>query len=136
VTPEQRIAILIEDDIVLARKAGRELAQEMGFGAIDCVLITTAISELARNIFLYAGTGDVTLAKLDDSDEQIGIEVVVQDQGPGIEDLDKAMRDGYTTSNGLGLGLPGTRRLMDEFSVETAVGRGTTVRIRKWLKRR
>lgn len=135
-TPEQRIAILIEDDIVLARKAGRELAQEMGFGAIDCVLITTAISELARNIFLYAGTGDVTLAKLDDSDEQIGIEVVVQDQGPGIEDLDKAMRDGYTTSNGLGLGLPGTRRLMDEFSVETAVGRGTTVRIRKWLKRR
>ena len=121
-------------DIVAARRAGRELAQQCGFRTVDCAQIATAISELARNICLYAGRGRVILRMLEEAG-RCGIEVVAEDTGPGIVDLDLAMQDGYTTSRGLGLGLPGTKRLMDDFELQTTVGVGTTVRVCKWRRR-
>jgi serine/threonine-protein kinase RsbT len=128
------MAIACHADIVAARRAGRELAEQRGFKPVDCAQIATAISELARNICLYAGTGTVYLVTLDEGG-RAGIEIVAEDHGPGIADPDLAMRDGYSTSRGLGLGLPGTRRLMDEFAITTSPGVGTTVRARKWRGR-
>lgn len=118
-------------DIVIARTLARDTAKSLGFGAIDQARIATAVSELARNIFLYAGTGTVTVREVEANGRR-GIEIVCEDQGPGIADLDMAMQDGYTTSRGMGMGLPGARRLMDEFDVHTKAGEGTTVICRKW----
>ena len=132
-TDLQIIPIREESDIVVARKAGRDLAAGIGFRTIDCVQIATAISELARNIILYAGTGVVSLAILTEGGAPCGLEVVARDQGPGIPDAAAAMRDGFSTSKGLGLGLPGTRRLVDEFNLESRPGQGTTVTVRKYL---
>ena len=128
------IAVSNHGDIVAARRAGRDLAAQSGFKPVDCAQIATAISELARNICLYAGSGRLHLRVLDDHGRR-GIEIVAEDEGPGIADPELAMRDGYSTSRGLGLGLPGSKRLMDEFELTTAVGVGTTVRTRKWLGR-
>lgn len=128
-----RVEINIEDDIVLARKTGRDLAHEIGFRNLDCIKIATAISELARNIFLYAKRGSVDIAFLEVEDKLGGIEIIAKDNGPGIKDVSLAMRDGFTTSNGLGLGLPGTRRLMDHFEISSEPGLGTTIRINKRL---
>jgi serine/threonine-protein kinase RsbT len=126
--------IATHGDIVAARRAGRDLAAQNGFKPVDCAQIATAISELARNICLYAGSGRLYLRVLEDHGRR-GIEIVAEDQGPGIADPELAMRDGYSTSRGLGLGLPGSKRLMDEFELTTAAGVGTTVRTRKWLGR-
>jgi len=129
---ERVIPIRTDLDIVTARVAGRELAKEMGFGVIDQARIATAISELARNVVLYTEGGEVVIRVVEDRGRR-GIEVVCRDEGPGIEDIEVVMRDGYSTSRGLGMGLPGTKRLMDEFEIESKVGVGTTVRVRKWL---
>ena len=105
----------------------------LGFSSTDLTLLATAISEVARNITTYAGEGEVALRVLHNSGRE-GIEVVATDAGPGIEDVELAMQDGYTTGNSLGLGLPGTRRLVDEFELRSAPGAGTTVRLVKWTR--
>ncbi len=131
---DKTIQVGDELDIVAARQAGRELSRSLGFNIVDQTRITTAISELARNIVLYAGKGTITLRKVKEGD-RFGIEITARDSGSGIDDVELAMQDGYSTSNGLGAGLPGVRRLMDEFELKTALGKGTTVRIVKWLRK-
>jgi serine/threonine-protein kinase RsbT len=118
-------------DIVIARTMARDTAKALGFGAIDQARIATAVSELARNIFLYAGTGQVTVREIEKNGRK-GIEIVCEDQGPGIANIDLVMQDGYSTSRGMGMGLPGAKRLMDEFSIKSQEGVGTTVTCRKW----
>ena len=129
---ESRLQIGSEHDILLARKRGRELAAEAGFSGSDLTVVATAISEIARNIVEYAMRGEIVLA-LAREGESLGIVVVARDSGPGIVDVALAMQDGYSTSRSLGLGLPGARRLMDEFDVDSEPGRGTTVTMKKWL---
>jgi serine/threonine-protein kinase RsbT len=118
--------------LVLARQAGRRLAQELGFSSTDITLIATAISEVARNIIQYAGAGEIILDTIDE-DRRVGILVIARDKGPGIDDIALAIRDGYTTGKGMGLGLPGSRRLMDEFEIDSEPDRGTTIIMKKWL---
>jgi serine/threonine-protein kinase RsbT len=130
---EQCIPVRTDLDIVSARVEGRNLAKEMGFGTIDQARIATAISELARNVILYAPEGRVTVKAIVSDDGGQGIEVVCEDDGPGIANVELVMQDGYSTSSGLGMGLPGTKRLMDEFKIETKLGVGTKVTVRKWL---
>jgi serine/threonine-protein kinase RsbT len=130
---EVRIAIQREADIVLARQAGRQLAAQLGFSTTDQTLIATAISEVARNIVVYANRGEVVLARLEEG-TRIGVQVIATDEGPGIDNKDLALRDGYSTKNSLGLGLPGARRLMDDFVLESEVGKGTTVTMKKWKR--
>ena len=130
------IPLAREEDIVTARQRAREISRELGFGAVDQSRIATAVSELARNVLRYArgAPGDVRIRALGPAPERVGVEVIVHDDGPGIADVQTAPREGYTTGVGLGLGLPGTRRLMDELTIDTAVGGGTTVTIRKWRR--
>jgi serine/threonine-protein kinase RsbT len=128
---EIRVPINSDQDIVLARQRGRTLAVELGFSPGDATLIATAISELARNIVSYAGKGVVTLRAIQGS-SRLGISVIASDDGPGIVDVRRAMRDGFSTSGSLGLGLPGVRRIMDEFEIDSQPGRGTTVGVKKW----
>ncbi|HEX5059710.1 MAG TPA: anti-sigma regulatory factor [Kofleriaceae bacterium] len=130
---EVRVVIQREADIVLARQAGRQLAAQLGFSVSDQTLIATAISEVARNIVVYAVHGEIVLMRFDDGD-RIGIQVQAVDNGPGIDNKELAMRDGYSTKNSLGLGLPGARRLMDDFALDSEVGRGTTVTMKKWKR--
>ena len=130
---EVRVAIQREADIVLARQAGRQLAAQLGFSVTDQTLIATAISEVARNIVVYAVQGEIVLMRYDEGG-RIGIQVQAVDNGPGIDNKELAMRDGYSTKNSLGLGLPGARRLMDDFALDSEVGRGTTVTMRKWKR--
>lgn len=130
---EIRIPILTDVDIVAARQSGRELALELGFGPSDTTLIATAISELTRNIILYAKQGELILRPLEKRGAK-GIMVVACDAGPGIQDVPLAMRMGYSTSGSLGLGLPGVSRLMDEFKIDTQPGCGTTVTLHKWKR--
>lgn len=120
------------DDIVAARYAGHQLASELGFSLTDVTMIATAISEIARNITSYAGRGEVRVA-VADREGRKALVVRAEDEGPGIADVDRAMEDGYSTGRGLGMGLPGARRLMDRLIVESAVGRGTTVEMWKWV---
>lgn len=130
---EQRVAVRSDLDIVTARVRGRDLAKSLGFGVIDQARVATAISELTRNVVLYAGSGEVMLRRVE-ARGRVGLEVECVDQGPGIPDVELALRDGYSTSNGLGMGLPGTRRLMDDFEITSAPGQGTRVVVRKWLR--
>jgi serine/threonine-protein kinase RsbT len=130
---EVRVAIQREADIVLARQAGRQLAAQLGFSSTDQTLIATAISEVARNIVVYANHGEIVLARADDGG-RVGIQVQAIDSGPGIDNKELAMRDGYSTKNSLGLGLPGARRLMDDFDLASEPGRGTTVTMKKWKR--
>jgi serine/threonine-protein kinase RsbT len=125
------VAINSDQDIVTARQKGRALAIELGFSPGDATLIATSISELARNIVSYARRGEITLQIVQASNRQ-GIAVTASDSGPGIRDLRQAMRDGFSTSGSLGLGLPGVRRLMDEFEIASQPGRGTIVTVKKW----
>ncbi|SRR6266404_2895125 len=127
------VPIAFDVDIVAARHKSRELASRMGFSFIELTLIATAVSELARNIVLYGGGGEVQL-KLVDNGSHRGIVVVAKDHGRGIADIHRALQDGYSTSGSLGLGLPGTRRLMDEFDIISAEGEGTTVTVKKWKR--
>ncbi len=129
---DNRVTVETSEDIVRVRAAVREAALEMGFSHIDQVRLITAASELARNIKLYAGCGVVSVARLDVTGRR-GLRIDFEDKGPGISDLELAMTDGYTTSRGMGKGLPGSRRLVDDFEIESEVGKGTTIRITKWL---
>jgi serine/threonine-protein kinase RsbT len=133
VQDEIRVAIRTDADVVTARQEARALGADLGFSSTDLTLLATAISEVARNITDYAGEGEVALRVLNDSGRH-GIEVVARDDGPGIDDVELAMQDGFTTGNGLGLGLPGTRRLVDEFDLRTEPGGGTRVRLVKWAR--
>ena len=128
---EIRVAINSDQDIVSARQKGRQMATEIGFSTGDATLIATAISELARNIVSYAVKGQITLKMVTGLNRQ-GISVIATDDGPGITDIRQALRDGFSTSGSLGLGLPGVRRLMDEFEITSQPGRGTMVAVKKW----
>jgi serine/threonine-protein kinase RsbT len=136
VAPDQaeRIAIASDADVVTARQRARALAVELEMPSTDQTLLATAISEIARNITAYAVRGEVLLDIVRDDGGRRGVRVVARDDGPGIEDLEKALTDGYTTGGGLGLGLPGARRLVDDFDIETAPGEGTRVTLVKWTR--
>ena len=123
------------DDIVAARKAGHQLALQLGFSLTDVTMIATAISEIARNITSYAGRGAVRVT-VADRDGRKALVVRAEDDGPGIADIERAMEDGYSTGRGLGLGLPGARRLMDRLIVDSTLGRGTVVEMWKWVPAR
>lgn len=122
-----------EFDIVLARQKGREVSKELNFGGVDQARITTAISELARNIYLYAGSGQITISVIEGNGKK-GIQILAVDKGPGINDIRTVLQDGYSTSGGLGAGLPGVKRLMDSFDIDSIPGTGTTISIIKWAK--
>jgi serine/threonine-protein kinase RsbT len=128
---EVRVPIAVDGDVVTARSRGKDLARDLAFSLTDVTLIATAISEVARNILTYAGSGEITLSVVRDGD-RMGIRVVARDDGPGIEDIDAALQDGYSTGQGMGLGLPGARRLMDGFTVSSQPGAGTTITMTKW----
>lgn len=132
---ESSVPVASDTEIVNARRQGRSLAEEMGFSPTDATLVATAISELARNIVHYAGSGEILLGKVNGKDRPAGIAIIARDSGPGISDLQLALRDGYSTSGGLGLGLPGVRRIMDEFDIDSRLGGGTTVTTIKWKRR-
>ena len=110
----------------------RALAEQLGFGGADLVMIATAVSEVARNIIEYAKRGEIIVREVHKGSKR-GLEVVALDHGPGIPDVEKALQDGYSSARGLGLGLPGSRRLMDEFLIDSKVGKGTAITMKKWL---
>ncbi len=127
------VPINSDADTVAARQKGRAMAAQLGFSSSDQALVATAISELARNIVQYAERGEIILDLIVRGGRR-GVLVVARDHGPGIPDIERAMQDGYSTGHGLGLGLPGARRLMDEFEIVSIVGQGTTVTARKWAR--
>ena len=131
VAGEIRIVIRSDADVVTARKQGRELAAQAGFSATELTIIATAISEIARNIVMFAERGEVIISLVGENGRQ-GVTIVARDSGPGIADLDRALQDGYSGYGGMGLGLPGSRRLMDEFEISSEVDKGTTVTMTKW----
>jgi len=126
--------ITSENDIVMARKVVREVSTALGFGLTDVTRIVTAASELTRNIYHYAQSGVMHWRSLNQG-VCVGLELTFEDHGPGIADIEQAMEPGYSTGKGLGMGLPGSKRLMDEMTIESTVGKGTTVIVRKWLKK-
>ena len=131
---EQESVIPIESDadVVIARQRARAMASELELTSTDQTLLATAISEVARNITAYARRGEVVLSVIRDDSGRQGIQVVARDDGPGIENVELALQDGFTSGGGLGLGLPGARRLVHEFYIETAPGRGTKVTLVMW----
>jgi serine/threonine-protein kinase RsbT len=131
VAEDQKVPINHESDIVTARRASREVAATLGFSSGELAVIATAISEIARNIVVYAKQGEIVLELVERAGRR-GIRVVATDTGPGIRDVPLAMRDGYSTSRGLGLGLPGAQRLMDEFEIASELDKGTTITMIKW----
>jgi serine/threonine-protein kinase RsbT len=131
---EVRVPITTDADLVTARAEARPMAERLGFPRPDPTLIATAISEVARNIVVHAGRGEIVLRPFDDAD-RYGVVVIARDEGPGIRDVEAALRDDYSGRGGLGLGLPGARRLMDDFDVESDADAGTTVTMTKWRYR-
>lgn len=128
----QTILVATELDVTVARQKGKRLAQALGFGPTDQACVAASISELGNNLVFHAGGGTITLSPVE-PEGRLGVEVRCVDNGPGIEDVGLAMQDGYSTRGGLGGGLPGVRRLMDEFEIHSRVGVGTRVVARKWL---
>ena len=128
---EVRVLVASESDLIAARQQGRLMAQTLGLSPTDATLVATAISELARNIVHYAERGEI-LIRLVKNGHRHGVSVEARDDGPGIADARLAMQEGYSSSGGLGLGLPGVKRIMDEFDIVSEVGRGTTITITKW----
>ena len=133
---DERLLIAGEDDIVRCRSRAREIAKAIGFGMVDQSRIATAVSELTRNVVRYAteSRGEMTLRALNSDRGMTGLEIVVADKGPGIPDIQEALQEGFSSGAGMGMGLPGTRRLMDEMLIESAPGKGTMVTIRKWRR--
>jgi len=131
---EIRVGIETDADLVIARAEGRAMAQRLGFRRPDPTLIATAISELARNLVVHVGHGEIIMRPIVE-DRRSGVLIIVRDEGPGIADVDAALRLGHASRGGLGLGLPGARRLMDEFEIDSQPGKGTTVTMRKWRLR-
>jgi serine/threonine-protein kinase RsbT len=125
------IPINHEGDIVTARQKVRELCNRLDFSSVDQTLVATAISELARNIIEYAKAGEIKMSLVEAGDRK-GIAIIAKDSGPGIPNIELAMQDGYSTSKGLGLGLPGCKRIMNEFNISSRVGKGTVVTVKKW----
>ena len=123
--------IQIEQDVVLARQMARKLATECGMRLIDLTKLVTAVSELARNTMVYGGGGDMDWQILDEN-SRTGLRLVFRDEGPGIPDIKLAMTDGWTSGSGLGLGLTGAKRLVDEFELDTEPGKGTRITITRW----
>lgn len=132
---EHCVPIATDKDIVDARQLVRKLAEQLGFSAGDATVVATAVSELARNIVDYAGPGEVLVRSVENGSRR-GLVVTARDNGPGIPDIAMAMRDGFSTSGRLGLGLPGVRRLMDEFEIVSAPGQGTSITVKKWTSPR
>jgi serine/threonine-protein kinase RsbT len=132
---DKHLPIKREQDIVTARQSAREAASQLGFGTIDQSRIATAVSELTRNVIRYAtdGAGDIVIREVA-GDRGVGLEIVVSDEGPGIADIEQVMQDGFTSGQGMGLGLPGTKRLMDEMALRSEAGSGTVVTIVKWRR--
>ena len=130
---EMRLPIFNEMDIVAARQQGRALGTTLGFSGIELTIIATAVSEIARNIITYAKEGSITFSVVGTTPKR-GLLVLAEDNGPGIADLSLAMQDGYSSHKSLGLGLPGTRRLMDEFEIASELGKGTVIKMIKWKK--
>jgi serine/threonine-protein kinase RsbT len=130
---EGQVRIESESDIITVRKVVRDTARALGFGVTDVTRIVTAASELTRNVYLYASSGVMRWRQLDTSG-MVGLELIFEDQGPGMADVEQAMEPGYSTSGGLGLGLPGAKRLMDDMDIQSEVGKGTTVKVRKWRR--
>lgn len=132
------VAVTSDTDIVNARRQGRALADHMGFSSSEATLIATAISELARNIVHYAREGEILVGMVNgevvDGNSKTGIAIIARDRGPGIPELKRAVLEGFSTSGGMGLGLPGVRRIMDEFNIESQIGKGTTVTTIKWKR--
>lgn len=128
---EVRVKISSAADIVAARQEARALAIRAGFSICDSTLITTAISEMSRNVLEYAEQGEVTISLLKNGTKN-GVKIVVHDSGPGIADIAQVMKDGYSSRKGMGIGLPGCKRLMDEFEIRSKLGTGTTVTMKKW----
>ena len=131
VTREEVREVRTSEDVVSARQAVREWALQLGFSLVEQTKIVTAASELARNTIVHGGGGTMRLQALNDGPRR-GLQLVFEDSGPGIVDVDRALQDGYTTGTGLGLGLGGARRLSNEFEIESSPGRGTRVRIARW----
>jgi serine/threonine-protein kinase RsbT len=129
--PDVRVPVASDIDIVSARQQGRALAMRLGFSSSDATMVATAISELARNIVLYAKRGEIILAAVVNS-EHCGLVITACDNGDGIADIRQALQDGYSTSGRMGVGLPGVKRLMDEFEISSTVGKGTVVSVKKW----
>jgi serine/threonine-protein kinase RsbT len=129
----ERIEVVSDQDVVRVRQLVRTVAVAVKLSLVDQTKLVTAASELARNTLVYGGGGSVEVRRVDNGRRQ-GIKIIFADQGPGIVDLDLALTDGYTTGGGLGLGLSGARRLVDEFDIDTAVGQGTTITVTKWCR--
>jgi len=125
------ITVISASDIIIARDLGRKIGKELNFSQTDLTIIATVISELARNIILFAKQGNILLSSTKQGNK-VGIMISAEDKGPGIPDVFLAMQDGYSTGKGLGLGLPGVKRLMDEFEILTETGKGTKVTVIKW----
>ena len=130
---EVRVRIERDVDVVTARQEGRALALLLGFSSGDATVVATAISELARNIVLYAKGGEIVIT-LAEQGSQRGLKITARDEGTGIRDVERVLRRGYSTSGGLGLGLPGVRRMMDEFELVSQSGKGTVVTVKKWRR--
>lgn len=126
-----KIEIINEDDIILARQKVRELADEMEFSVLNKTRLATAVSEIARNVFVHGGAGYMEIGPVEQGDD-VGVSCIFQDNGPGIDNISDAMSDGFTTTGSLGRGLPGTKRLVDVFTISSTVGQGTTVELIKW----
>jgi serine/threonine-protein kinase RsbT len=127
------VEILTEWDIVAARQLGRNVAKELGFGRVDQARITSVISELARNIYLYAGQGEIIIEILNEQGKT-GLKVTATDNGPGIQNIRRVMENGFSSSGGLGAGLPGVKRLVDHFDISSSMGEGTNIQVVKWLR--
>ncbi len=132
-TDETCLTVERDADVVAARQKGRELAALAGISGSDLTVVATAISEIARNIIVYAKRGQIVL-KIAQNGHRRGVVVIATDEGPGIADIEMAMRDGFSTGKSLGLGLPGARRLMDEFEIVSEEGHGVTVTMTKWSR--
>lgn len=128
---QSRMEVRSQEDVVLVRQTVRIFAVESGFSLVDQTKVVTAASELARNTFVYGGGGMVLLERVEDQSRR-GVRLTFEDQGPGIQDIGQALQDGYSTGNGLGLGLGGARRLSSEFSIESAPGKGTKIVLTRW----
>jgi serine/threonine-protein kinase RsbT len=130
-TKHEHLTIATSGDVVLVRNAVRTVAERMGFRHIDVTKLVTAASEIARNTLVYGGGGSADVESMQ-ADRRSGVRIVFEDRGPGIADVQLALREGYTTGGGLGLGLGGAKKLVDEFEIDTEVARGTRVTMTKW----
>ena len=131
VTREQTFPVCSDADIVIARQAVRKWAEELKFNLVEQTKVVTAASELARNTLLHGGGGTMRMELVSEM-ARLGLRLIFEDQGPGIPDVDRAMKDGFSTAGGLGLGLPGAKRLVNEFSIHTKAGQGTRITIVRW----